>query len=319
MKIERVVKMSALRRFFYWIEERHAIHLRRQAGEPRPWTDDVVLQSYFFTNPYRENDKVTCWLREHVRKPLKGDDRVCFATIAFRWFNLPETGHLLMGRGMDEWNKAWSRKNLLLNWDEQEAVNRLTAWWQNGANPVFTGAYMIKAGNGPRGCKIPQVCASITAALGRVQEVLGACRDAQSLQAAWQVLKMFRNLGTFMAYEVVCDLRYTHLLNRAKDVLTWANPGPGALRGVHRLKGGVPGKGPLDSSRFVKRAEAIEKMQELLALSKRYLPATMPALEMREAEHSLCEWDKYERALDQRLRGVDSGRLKRRYNGTTEL
>jgi hypothetical protein len=312
MKIARVAQMKPLARLLYWIRERHEIAVRRAGGQAPPWTDDEVLQSYFFTHPYREHDKVTVWLRENVRKKFEGDDGVCFATTAFRWFNLPSTGHLLMGEGMEGWARTWSRKNLLRKWDEQEAVNRLLAQWQDGANPVFTGAYMIKAGNGPRGCKIPQVCRSITLAQQRMGEVVEACKTEQSLQAAWKVLKSFHNLGGFMAYEVACDLRYTHLLTNAQDVDTWANPGPGALRGLHRLQGGIPGKGPLDSSRFVKRGEAITKMIELLGVVRKKL-SDMPRFELREIEHSLCEGDKYERALDLHVRGINSGRLKRRY------
>jgi hypothetical protein len=51
MKIERVAKLSPESRFLYWIKERHAIYLRREAGEEKPWTDDEMLQRYFFTNP----------------------------------------------------------------------------------------------------------------------------------------------------------------------------------------------------------------------------------------------------------------------------
>jgi hypothetical protein len=36
-------------------------------------------------------------------------------------------------------------------------------------------------------------------------------------------------------------------------------------------------------------------MQDLLAISKGNLPTYVPMLEMRDIEHSLCEFDKYER------------------------
>jgi hypothetical protein len=42
--------------------------------------------------------------------------------------------------------------------------------------------------------------------------------------------------------------------------------------------------------------EYIRHMQELWAISKDYLPEWFPKLEMRDIEHSLCEFDKYERA-----------------------
>jgi hypothetical protein len=42
-------------------------------------------------------------------------------------------------------------------------------------------------------------------------------------------------LGPFLAYEIVTDLRFTALLENAPDIMTWANPGPGAKRGITRL------------------------------------------------------------------------------------
>src|SRR5262245_1677713 len=95
MNTEDVKKLPPLGIFLYWVRERHQIHLRRKAGMSPPWTDDEILQSIFFTNPYREHDKTTVWFRENVRDPLRNDPRVLFATIIFRWFNYIPTGEIL--------------------------------------------------------------------------------------------------------------------------------------------------------------------------------------------------------------------------------
>lgn len=331
MLIEDVAKLDPFGQFVYWIQERHAVHLRRRAGQGKPWTDDRVLQKYFFTNPYRENDKVTQWFRKNVRGPLSDieDYKVLFATVAFRWFNLPDTGVLLMGRdtmdplvptaeevaaagGYDElWRKGG---NLLLDWNEGTAVKRLTKAWDDGRGPVFTGAYMIKAGNGPRGCKIPQVCEAITRVWKQRDRLAAIAQQEQSLKVVWAELMKFPFLGAFMSYEVVCDLRYTFLLNTATDINTWGNPGPGAYRGLYRLEGGKPGKGADDAHRHVKNA--VDKMVALLPRVNRALPKLMPRFEVREVEHSLCEYDKYCRALAIELHGdTTQGRMKRRYPG----
>ncbi len=87
-----VLKLTPTDRFLYWVRERHAITLRREAGAAKPWTDDEVLQNYFFTSPYRERDKTTTWFRTHVRDPLRDDPAVILATTIFRWFNHIPTG-----------------------------------------------------------------------------------------------------------------------------------------------------------------------------------------------------------------------------------
>src|SRR4051812_37444375 len=106
MLTSQVKKLSPIDRFTYWISERHNIFKKRRAGKPAPWTDDEILQGYFFTNPYRENDKTTAWFRERVRNPLRDSHHVIMATVIFRWFNLISTGEMLHRRGLLEvWDK----------------------------------------------------------------------------------------------------------------------------------------------------------------------------------------------------------------------
>ena len=78
----------------YWIYERHRIHLIKSTS--KPWTLDPILRNYFFTNPFRENDKVTKWFAENIREPLRRYPEVLFATIAFRWYNHIEMGAELL-------------------------------------------------------------------------------------------------------------------------------------------------------------------------------------------------------------------------------
>ena len=290
VKLSEVSKLSVEERFLYWIKERHNIYKKKEKRKPKPWTDDEVLQEYFFTNPYRENDKVTKWFRKNVREPMEGKDSILFATIAFRWFNKPHpTGRLML------------RHNLLTKWNEKKAVRLINEAKVDG--PVFTGAYMIKAGNGPPGCKVPNVCSSITTVWDQRKRLVKVCKDDCRLQALWKELTGIRFLGGFMAYEIVTDLRHTHLLEDATDIDTWANVGPGAKRGMNRILGLEPPNlsTPLENWE--------EDSQRLLRLVNRKLKS-IPRFEMREIEHSLCEFDKYERAR------TGSGKMKRKYKGT---
>jgi len=120
--------------------------------------------------------------------------------------------------------------------------------------------------------------------------VRGACSNARPyrhprLCNALADVPGFAGTG-FMAYEVVSDLRWTSVLNDAHDVLAWANPGPGCARGlnwVHRR----------DSS--PSRDRMIAEMRRLLAEAPER--TGLLNLEMREIEHSLCEFDKYMRTV----------------------
>lgn len=291
MLVELVAELPPLNRFLYWMRERHRIYLRRQAGLPAPWTDDVVLQNWFFTNPYRENDKVTAWFRATVRDILQDHPSVFFATICFRWFNWIPTGMFLR------------EHSLLTNWHTGRAVTALTKWKSNG-HQVFTGAFNI-SNSGSTKPKINRVCEDyIEPAWNHRLEFTGAWDDGvtmEGMHGALMELPGMRGSG-FMAYEVVCDLRWTYLLRNAPDVLTWCNPGPGAKRGLNRILGR-----PIDTT--IKREEWDRESIRLLHQATERFWKMMPPLEMREIEHSLCEFDKYERAR------LGDGHMKRRYAG----
>lgn len=292
--LELIKELSPIERFMYWVRERHSIYIKRKAGKPKPWTPDPILQSFYFTNVFRELDKTTIWLRENVRDPLRNDPRVLLATVVFRWFNTIPTGELLLVNG------------LLHEWNHEQAVDLLLRKWNGGeGDKIFTGAYMIKAGNGPRGCKIPSVCRAISKVNEGQKTVFDACsKEPVRLENVWRALKSFPYLGGFMSYEIVCDLRYTYLLERAVDTQTWANMGPGAKRGLNRILGS-----PLEAP--ISQAVWLDNCRMLMERIKKLKLKDAPEVDMRTVEHSLCEYDKMERGL------WGNGRLKRRYNGVS--
>lgn len=287
------MKTSA-ERFSWWAQERHRMYLRRSRGESGPWTDDQTLRDEFFTCPYRENDRVTRWFRERVRGPLRDDPRALFATVAFRWFNLPSTCEVLTGgRGWDD------RRNLLTHWDSAEAERRLTAAKMIGTR-LFTGAYISCQG-------LPAAIAGLTEVWRRREKLLGEIRERNSIEATCKLLTSVKGVGQFTAYEIATDLRHTHLLRSAVDVDSWVNPGPGSVRGLYRLLGwDLSGYSNTMRPPVPRRFQ--EYVRELLAWTRHGL-AWMPRMEARDVEHSLCEFDKYER-----LRAGD-GRGKRRFSG----
>ena len=294
MKIEDVAKLSPLDRFLYWVKERHRIYVKRERGRPKPWTDDEVLQNFFFTNPYRENDKTTIWFRKNVRDPMKDNPDVLLATVIFRWFNLIETGMILNTNG---WLTGWRRREVEMYFQHRRDIDK---------KKIFTGAFMINSPGGEP--KLEAICRRINNVWKDRKNLIPEIEESPSLQIAHEVLTEYEGLGGFMAYEIVCDLRYTYLLENATDIMTWANPGPGCIRGLYRLAGEeIVNKS--NSTSPPKPKNFIERMKKLLATTQRRL-SKMPKFEMREIEHSLCEFDKYERVR------LNEGRSKRKYNGT---
>ncbi len=84
----------------YWrfAAERQDVFFRRARGETRPWTEDVILTTYKFTNAYRASDRASQYLIRHViyRADLPSAPReVFFRILLFKLFNKIETWELL--------------------------------------------------------------------------------------------------------------------------------------------------------------------------------------------------------------------------------
>jgi len=273
------LKASHVARYFQFCAERHAIYACRQRGDEWPWTTNEILKTYKFTNVYRELDIGTVWLRENIRGPYADDPELFFNIALYRRYNY------------------WPMAECIGYVDVYEEVLQLpdiARSYKTHGGQVFTGAHMINCPK-PFKSKIDYV---FDIGAKELWEKRRGIEDCHSLQEAFNWLKTLGGFGPFISYEVVTDLRWTRYLQDAPDINTWANPGPGAQRGILRLMdypinnhAGLPKLPP-----GVKcPGSFIAAMQALLEKSRSVLPDWMPAFELRDVEHSLCEFDKYER------------------------
>jgi len=287
--------------FWAQINERHSIYLKKEAGAPKPWTDDPIMQQYKFTNVFRELDRTTIFVRENIREPLGDEPELLLFNVAlFR-----QTG---AAEGWQGIVRRWSAAGQALKYVEA----------QEKGTKVFTGAYMV-TGMFPGAKGNNKVVSLFKYALQPVWEnrrrLAALCDRARSMEALTRALGEFMGWkgNRFMAYEVACDLLYTPLLSGAIDQFTWANPGPGAQRGLSRLYGGEINMGRGAGSRG--RDTCIKEMQGLLKqapkkLGRHILKDPSGEVDMRFIENALCEFDKYQRTQ------LGQGRPRSKYNGT---
>jgi len=301
MLVEQVRKLKPIDRLLYWINERYRVFQFKQAGKDKPWTDDKVIQNVYFTCPYREDDKTTAWLRDNIREPLRNQPEVIFATIAFRWFNLIETGEQLL-KYPGKTTISSKRYGAFVDWNLAAVKSRLHGIQEHGGK-VFTGAFNI-SNSGSTKPKIDRVCDDYIQPVWLQREQL--CKqlgDCGTLEEAHKILRELPGLGGsgFMAAQIVCDLKYTYVLENAEDWWTWCSPGPGSKRGLNRLL-----ERPIDSifSKEEWRLE-ISKLQIIVNKSLR----KMPKFHAQDLQNCLCEMDKYIRVL------FNEGQSKRKYPG----
>jgi hypothetical protein len=295
------------RLFFADAEERQKIYRRKERHEPFPWTNDPVMQRVYLCNCFREQDKTTTWFRENVRDKFSQDAAKAFASIVlFRWFNRIETGEFLFRKPVFS---TWL--DMLLRGESGiDAGEWLSAMIEDNLEPpYFTGAYMIKADNAIKKHLSVSMAAS-NVVKGYIERAKAERNPIlfDTLEKWTDWLTGFHGLGGFMAYEIVTDLRWTSVAWGAKDVMTWANIGPGCARGLSRLYY----DDHTHAHDFMSdKYRALDVMRWLLELSNspEYWPSDEVTWDMRDIEHWLCEFDKIQRCRK------GEGRIKRWYRG----
>jgi hypothetical protein len=113
------------------------------------------------------------------------------------------------------------------------------------------------------------------------------------MEAAFKWLNQFNGWGQFMSYQVIVDMRHTPLLQSAPDVATFAAFGPGTTRGLNRLHNRHIDVKP-------NKATMQGEVTELRVMNEIELEAS-------DICNCLCEFDKYERVLN------DEGKPKQLY------
>lgn len=272
---------ARLKQFYKWINERHRIYLRKERGDEWPWTKDKIMQTYSFTNVFRELDAETIKFHERIDLlDLMPADKL-YHMILFRAFNRATTYDMLT-RGKNTHHTPAKMKRIL-----HRNADR--------GRKIFTGAYVV-TNAGRSESKIDIMCDALGVQWRGRRKIYEEMMADGTMEGCTKILTAYPMQGPFTSYEVICDMRHQlGMLDKAPDRRTWANLGPGARRGINRIVSGK--KKP---NVFRTTAEYIEFMQELLKTSPQYLEEHVKKerlpFEMREIEMSLCEVDKWMRA-----------------------
>lgn len=258
---------------WYWIREREAIRLRKERGEPFPWTTDPILQDYRFCCVRREDDRVTRWVREHVRERFAGHPYLWLMLCICRQINWPDTlADLISAPG------AWPLDNNF----SLDAMARVLHERKTRGAKVYTGAYMIPAPQERGTNKQTHIAHVVIGDLWRRRDVFV---DWPRATLEWTHERIARSpgWGNFLAYQSVVDMRFTALLSGASDVETWAAAGPGTIRGLHRLYGR-----PIHET--LSQSQARQEMRKIYEIAEQ---ETRVVMDFSDIPNVLCETDKY--------------------------
>lgn len=270
-----------------FIVAREAVRVNKALGRPKPWTDDPILRQYRFCNVRRNYDTQSVLIHSNWLSPHQDDPDLWFAMVVARlvnwWPSLGEIGYPV------PWDPARFKRAMA----ERKAAGE----------KVFTGAYMVRADAVVSGSKADYLADYVLTPLWEARAKVRP-RAGDALAVFHARLTQFRDMGSFMAAQVVADVKYNPKgpLFLASDWMTWAAPGPGSLRGLNRVYGRKHDAAVADWGGDFDRLRA-----ELV----RGYCADFPfdTLTAQDLQNCLCEFDKYERVR------LGQGRPRARYNG----
>jgi alpha-glutamyl/putrescinyl thymine pyrophosphorylase clade 1 len=197
----RKLKLSpVIDTLFLWMTERHAIHQRRLAGQPWPWTEDPIFRQHAFTNVFRIYDRVTQYVICNVIG--KGDQdlhETCFRVILFRCFNRISTWELLLNHfGQLTWRDFDLAAYEALLYEEYRQNNKL-----------YGASYILPApglgGTSLDGTRLKANYANHLRLLKVMMEsdLPGQLAQLSELSDAWERISLYPSMGVFLAFQCV--------------------------------------------------------------------------------------------------------------------
>ena len=287
---DRTIVPENLEIFFRFLYERQSIWYNRFVLKlPRDeWTDDPYLTKSKYTNVYRELDRGTIWWFKYiasilrVRKDFKKEDRkkeVIWKTCVYRLLNKVETFDrigvptLNMFRQEDVRHRWFGLIKSLLDADVK----------------VWTSATITLQSN-LKATRLENYQRILGRLLDNIDELANDIIATNSIEQVYKYLLKQYGIGPFTAYEIATDLAY--LKPFKLDINEWANAGPGCKPGIKLIF-------PWAST----NEEYLYCMKTLRDMQNRFfrkykldfmsIAYREEFLNLRNIEHSLCEFRKY--------------------------
>ena len=291
--------VQSLEGLLYFIWEREAIRLARENGYEAPWTADIVLDKYKFTNIHRSDDRVSKWIIENVIDLYEDRSDLWFTLLIVRLINWPPTITALLENEVIPCSPSEFDANLF------ESV--LESLKETGGK-VYSGAYMLYPTKmEPGGNKSRAVAKYIIG-----DAVLKSDDIQKTLQGDGLTIERFVNamsrcfgISTFIAGQVAADLTYsTKHLCFADDLFEYAPIGPGSSRGLNYLFNRAPSAGWTQEEFNLKLRQIFKLILDHLEIDD---------MTLHDVQNCMCEYSKYCRTV------LNEGKPKTQYKPETEF
>ncbi len=289
----------------YWrfAAERQAIFFRRLEGSSFPWTEDLILKRYKFTNAYRASDRVSQYLIRHViYQGEQSDKEVFFRILLFKLFNRIETWKLLedIVGTISYKDYSFERYNKILS--KALACGR-----------IFSGAYIMPSGISGFGYRKKH--RNILKLIEKMMEDEAYLKIAEvsSMQQVFELLRTYPMIGDFLAYQLATDINYSEITNFSE--MDFVVPGPGARDGLRKCFLSLGGLNEVEIIKLM----TDKQEEEFKHFGLEFRSLWGRRLQLIDCQNLFCEVDKYSRLAHPEIRGRSKRiRLKRLYKMNAE-
>lgn len=284
----------------YWrfAAERQALLVRRHAGLPPPWTADPILAAHRFTNCYRLADRVSQYLIREVQyradRP-RTPRELFFRTVLFKLFNRVAT-----------W-EALERELGPLTCDAiiHRRVARVLDALRARGERLYSAAYVMP----PVALTLPKHDGHLDLLATMIADrVPDRVAQLPTLADVYDLLRSYRGLGPFLAFQLAIDLNYSPMIDH--DESSFVVAGPGALDGLSKCFRDWHDHRPDALIRWT----ADRQDQEFRARGLAFPRLASRPLQLVDCQNLFCEISKYARAAHPHIQGrAGSTRIKQRY------
>lgn len=261
---------NPVQRLAAFIKERDRIYIKRLNGRKPPWTNDQIIGNGRFCNVYREQDKVTIWIRENWRTPHADDPDLWFAMCVARLQNQP---------------KALEALGYPVPWRNKHYLDVLHGLKEKGER-TFNAAYIVST-QGHAKEKLLYLADDVLTPLWKSRQRLRP-KKGDTLNSYHMLLGQFEGFGSFMTAQVIADLKYVEPLLFANDWDTFAASGPGSRKGMNYVMGRDPDSPWREDDWRMELQRLRVKLKKLLR--------GLPDMHAQDTQNCLCEFSKYMRA-----------------------
>jgi len=287
--------------------ERHSIFEKRLRGEEPPWTDNLILQEFKFTNTFRVLDRVSQYLlKEIIYKPGLPTEReeIVFRILLFKLFNTIAAWEVLV--------KAFGT----LTWEgfnEKAYAKALGDAWKGGKGKgveIWSRAY-VQNQNYRTDLKTKHERYVALLKYMMDDRVADRLQGPRTYEQAFNVLRNYPlHRKGFISMQHLVDLNYSTVLNYDED--DFIMPGEGAIRGIRKCFGLSKVSIPEAQSIIYHLVHEQELFFEKVGLK----PVTLfgqRRLHAIDIQNCFCEVDKYSRVAHPELK------LKKEEDGVEKI